>query len=648
MKRYNSKYGKMEEGGPLSKSQAASAAASGWMGTANQLNKLNTQYQMTYNSIFNAGKQEGWSEDKLKAELAKATAPIQQQISALQAQMPKKYDKGGPTDGIDPNQGPNLNGSTSVWGMSPNLPLDVQRGVDIMRQQANMKTAGTATMNISGNNPQIDPIVPSNGSGQQKPFGWEPFFAMRNAVGAATELGGRAERSRQDQYYYNQLSSMGQMNPMPASDYQPNPYRMYARYGGSLKKYGNGGGTGGEDPKNVNPTTMHYIRSMASANGDGKFVVTDKANNHVYYGQMGKDGNFSNFRSDEVLTGANRHGNVLSGYSGDEVDPGDNPAIKTGKDTPIGQFTLNYDKDVYGKPGLTFDGSNLTGLTAFHYMYDPANRGKLFNNGNPDDNYRSFGCINCKKPTIDNLTKGFAEHQGQVIDSALPISENDKYTGLNRYLVGLDKTNDSEAIATAKMVEANPNSWQMKRYGWNSKYGMMESPTNYFDSKTDTEYDKQNMEPVVVRASRRGAAPQTVAAPVNTAAPANAAPPMRTPVAAPSGPMLYTHQAPPFPVAQPRANVATAPSASEVAPQGFQPLDHAPIPGTNSDPSIVDFLNRAGKNASYGSRAELAKAAGIKDYKGTADQNVSLLSMMRSGQLKYGRGGSIKNKKKTY
>ncbi len=61
---------------------------------------------------------------------------------------------------------------------------------------------------------------------------------LRTVLG---EIAGRVERGRQNQYDWQQQTALGQMNPMPTTDFQPNPYSLYAKYGGSLKKYQNGG-----------------------------------------------------------------------------------------------------------------------------------------------------------------------------------------------------------------------------------------------------------------------------------------------------------------------------------------------------------------------------------------------------------------------
>lgn len=67
-------------------------------------------------------------------------------------------------------------------------------------------------------------------------------IAMKGIRTGLGEVAGRVERGRQNQYDYLQQTALGQLNPMPLTDYQPNPYSMYAKYGGSLKNYMKYGG----------------------------------------------------------------------------------------------------------------------------------------------------------------------------------------------------------------------------------------------------------------------------------------------------------------------------------------------------------------------------------------------------------------------
>ena len=56
--------------------------------------------------------------------------------------------------------------------------------------------------------------------------------AFRTGLG---EIAGRVERGRQNKYDYQQQTALGQMNPMPITDFQPNPYNLYMQQGGNLK-----------------------------------------------------------------------------------------------------------------------------------------------------------------------------------------------------------------------------------------------------------------------------------------------------------------------------------------------------------------------------------------------------------------------------
>ena len=49
--------------------------------------------------------------------------------------------------------------------------------------------------------------------------------------------------------------------------------------------------------------------------------------------------------------------------------------------------------------------------------------------------------------------------------------------------------------------------------------------------------------------------------------------------------------------------------------------------------SIIDALHSIGVNNSFNFRSKIAAANGIKDYKGTADQNITMLKLLKEGKL---------------
>lgn len=54
---------------------------------------------------------------------------------------------------------------------------------------------------------------------------------------------------------------------------------------------------------------------------------------------------------------------------------------------------------------------------------------------------------------------------------------------------------------------------------------------------------------------------------------------------------------------------------------------------SEKETSIVDALKSIGENSSYSARKTIASANGIEDYKGTAKQNIKLLSLLKQGGL---------------
>jgi hypothetical protein len=49
--------------------------------------------------------------------------------------------------------------------------------------------------------------------------------------------------------------------------------------------------------------------------------------------------------------------------------------------------------------------------------------------------------------------------------------------------------------------------------------------------------------------------------------------------------------------------------------------------------SIVVALRTVGADCSYAKRKEIAKANGICEYKGTAEQNIKMLELLKAGKL---------------
>lgn len=174
----------------------------------------------------------------------------------------------------------------------------------------------------------------------------------------------------------------------------------------------------------LNPVQKFYADRMYEKYG--KVILTDKANNRTIYGTKKDDGTWD-LNSFEVLTGQNPNFNNISGLSVNDL-----AKFKDKRGTPIGLFNLKYDDNLYGYPGLRLDGS---GNIAYHITYkgpDDLYRSALYNNNNPQDNYRSYGCINCEKPSLQALLNFVKpEDKALIINSNLGFQNNKNWIKKN-------------------------------------------------------------------------------------------------------------------------------------------------------------------------------------------------------------------------
>lgn len=167
----------------------------------------------------------------------------------------------------------------------------------------------------------------------------------------------------------------------------------------------------------LNPVQKYYADRMYEKYG--KIIITDKATNTTFYGVRKPDGTWdlNNF---EVLTGQNPNFNETSNLTVNDLDK-----FKDKRGTPIGVFDIEKANDIYGYPGIRLRNS---GDIAYHVTYkgpDDLYRSALYNNSNILDNYRSYGCINCEKPSLEGLLK-FANPNDKalIINSKLGFKNN--------------------------------------------------------------------------------------------------------------------------------------------------------------------------------------------------------------------------------
>ena len=90
-------------------------------------------------------------------------------------------------------------------------------------------------------------VTDSSGIGLNPPKKKDPYFLglgkrmLSTATTGLEWLSGIVERNRQNQYQQNQFSTLGQLDGMPISNFQPSAYNLYSKYGGSISKYRKGG-----------------------------------------------------------------------------------------------------------------------------------------------------------------------------------------------------------------------------------------------------------------------------------------------------------------------------------------------------------------------------------------------------------------------
>ncbi len=110
---------------------------------------------------------------------------------------------------------------------------------------ASKQTGGVNDMaNFRGPVPQmtnlrqgLDDSILSPEEQQKRRKPWNPYFMLRGASTAASFMAGIIDRGRQNQYMMDQLSTLGQLNPMQPEDFQPTPYQQYAQDGGETDNY---------------------------------------------------------------------------------------------------------------------------------------------------------------------------------------------------------------------------------------------------------------------------------------------------------------------------------------------------------------------------------------------------------------------------
>lgn len=106
----------------------------------------------------------------------------------------------------------------------------------------------------------------------------DPYFAFRGFTNGLAWLSGIVDRRRQNQYMQAQFANLGQNDAMPVENSQPNPFSLYAKYGGSLKKYQQGGRAPIKVDNPNDPRLKAYQDSLSLYN-----KYPDNVNGHKYF-----------------------------------------------------------------------------------------------------------------------------------------------------------------------------------------------------------------------------------------------------------------------------------------------------------------------------------------------------------------------------
>jgi hypothetical protein len=162
------------------------------------------------------------------------------------------------------------------------------------------------------------------------------------------------------------------------------------------------------------PTVFPENRNLESG------VVVDKNTNIAHILQGNKI-----VKSFPVLTGQARDANVNErGVQYLENHP-------ESRATPTGSYFMNPSKDIYGEPGFMLNPISAYGdprprakSVAEHVTYNPSERDRYYDLPSEQRN-KSYGCVNCKKPDINQLTSMFPQGDTtMVIDTRKLADKN--------------------------------------------------------------------------------------------------------------------------------------------------------------------------------------------------------------------------------
>lgn len=163
----------------------------------------------------------------------------------------------------------NFDGSTTPAPVNPNAIKTYDISAQTGYNPQNALNNGQVPVTPAADKDAVDP--------RPKKKKFDPFFALRGATTGLSWLANKAERNRQDQYMYNQYSTLGQLDPVNINDYQPTPYNQYFQEGGTV---------------DGNPYKDYYSEYMKSP----KYKAMLGDNPEVSAGRIGQLGKFTQIK----------------------------------------------------------------------------------------------------------------------------------------------------------------------------------------------------------------------------------------------------------------------------------------------------------------------------------------------------------------
>jgi hypothetical protein len=458
------------------------------------------------------------------------------------------------------------------------------------------------------------------------PMGWTPFLAMQQGNMLASELGGRAERSRQHQYNYNQLSSLGQTNPMPSGDFQPNPYTLYARYGGNLKHYRRGGMAKYADGGPTAPAApVAGPGDGVPPPGDDEKAKMDhwlalKAKYTTPYGQIMSDGKLGNpldkrmqwldwankpiYKTDTTPAQLAKKAGELDG-----IAPAD--LLASAMEEGMGKRLLK--KDNYDDPDKS-------------QAYDVAYNKNTINRSFHVDGFLPYGLDQIGGMADELIQKGY-----------LP---KDFKNNMSPY----DAANEIDVRNWADKVVPilKQNKYLPEDYKYSdSDYYKLQSAQRQYEVKHDPL-------PEMMRSAHTAAFKDDLSAMEAKAAMMANSRDQFNEYSKKQGVQLTPNEQRFFTMAAYNGGDGAAQSLLQYYKKNnLLGKDQFRKARPEVWPTVWDHIipRMAGADLYSGEhmlrRGGSIQRAGIQNYKGTADQNLALLSQMRKGQLKYGKGGGI-------